>query len=325
MKLGLLVAHAAFALSLVLAGPAAAQEKTTIRIGYFPNVTHVQALVAKALARKGKVFFEERLGPNVELRWFAYNAGPSAMEAIFANSIDVTYVGPNPALNAYFRSRGDEIRILAGAVNGGAALVVRPDSGIAKPQDFRGKRVATPQFGNTQDVEARAWLKEQGFKITQTGGEVSVVPTPNPDQIELFKRGSIDAAWTVEPWVSRLELEGKGRIFLEQSDTVTTVLVSSVRFLKQRHELAEKLAKAHRELTDWIKANPAEAKALVREELRETTKREFPAELIERAWPRLKIETAISRPQLDKFVKDAIAAGFLKGSVDLGRLLEEAK
>jgi NitT/TauT family transport system substrate-binding protein len=305
--------------------PAGAQEKIAVRIGYFPNITHAHALVAKALARKGKGFFEQRLGPNVELRWFAYNAGPSAMEAIFANSIDVTYVGPNPALNAYFRSQGAEIRVLAGAVNGGAALVVRPESGIAKPADFRGKKIATPQFGNTQDVEARAWLKEQGFKITQTGGDVHVVPTPNPEQIELFRRGAIDAAWTVEPWVSRLELEAKGKIFLEQKDTVTTVLVSSVRFLKQRRDLAEKLAKAHRELTDWIKANPEEAKALVREELREATKRDFPPELIERAWPRLRIEAAISRQELDKFVKDAIAAGFLRGTIDLGPLLEEVK
>ena len=119
--------------------------KTTLRVGYFPNITHAQAIVAKALSAEGKGWFEERLGPDVEVQWFAYNAGPSAMEAIFAGSIDLTYVGPNPALNAYIRSRGQEIRVVSGSARGGAALLVRPGAGIEKPADFKGKKVATPQ------------------------------------------------------------------------------------------------------------------------------------------------------------------------------------
>src|SRR5215211_9133520 len=115
-----------------------AQEKTTIRFGHFPNITHAQGVIAHALTRQGKGWFEERLGPNVEIQWFTYNAGPSAMEAIFAGSLDLTYVGPNPALNAYARSRGAEVRVIAGAVNGGSALVVQSDGGLAKPADFRG-------------------------------------------------------------------------------------------------------------------------------------------------------------------------------------------
>jgi len=157
-----------------------AQEKTTIRFGHFPNITHAQGVVAHALSRQGKGWFEKYLGPNVEIQWFTYNAGPSAMEAIFAKSLDVTYVGPGPALNAYFKSNGEEIRVISGAANAGAALVVKADSPIKTPADFRGKKIATPQLGNTQDISCRAWLKAHGFKVTLTGGDVLVIPTANP-------------------------------------------------------------------------------------------------------------------------------------------------
>src|SRR6476659_3322046 len=143
---------------------ATAEQKTTIRFGHFPNITHAQGLIAHALSRQGKGWFEQRLGPNVEIQWFTYNAGPSAMEALFAGTLDVTYVGTGPALTAYMKSNGQEIRVISGAANGGAALVVKPDGGINKPADFRGKRIATPQMGNTQDIACRAWLKAQGFK-----------------------------------------------------------------------------------------------------------------------------------------------------------------
>ncbi|MDE3084685.1 MAG: ABC transporter substrate-binding protein, partial [Verrucomicrobiota bacterium] len=148
---------------------AARAEKVTLRVGYFPNITHAQGLIGSETTREGKGWFERRLGPDVTIQWYPFNAGPGAMEAIFAGSIDLTYVGPNPALNAYIRSDGDEIRVLAGAAEGGAALVVAGGGRIKTPTDFRGKTIATPQFGNTQDVAARAWLKKQGFKITLTG------------------------------------------------------------------------------------------------------------------------------------------------------------
>src|SRR5712691_10366575 len=215
---------------------ATAEQKTTIRSGHFPNITHAQGVVAHALSRQGKGWFEQRLGPNVEIQWFTYNAGPSAMEAIFAGSLDATYVGPGPALNAHFKSNGEEIRILAGAANAGAALVVKADSPIKTAADFRGKKIATPQLGNTQDISCRAWLKAQGFKVTQTGGDVLVVPTGNPDQLPLFQSGGVDAVWTVEPWVTRLEKDANGKVFLEDKDVITTWLVSSVKFLKEHRD-----------------------------------------------------------------------------------------
>src|SRR5437899_5844032 len=193
---------------------ATAQDKVTIRFGHFPNITHAQGVIAHALSRQGKGWFEQRLGPNVAIQWFTYNAGPSAMEAIFAGSLDLTYVGQGPALNAHFKSNGEEVRVIAGAANAGAALVVKADSPIKTAADFRGKKIATPQLGNTQDISCRAWLKGQGFKVTQTGGDVTVIPTANPDQLGLFQRGGVDAVWTVEPGATRLERDAKARVFL---------------------------------------------------------------------------------------------------------------
>ena len=225
----------AVCLSLLTANLSVAQ--TTLRIGHFPNITHVQALVAHHLSRQGKGWFEERLGPDIKIEWYVYNAGPSAVEAIFAKSIDLTYVGPNPAINAYVRSRGQEIRIVAGSVNGGSALVVHKGSPLKTAGDFRGKKIATPQFGNTQDVAARSWLSAGGLRIAQAGGDAQVLPTANPDQLLLFKQKQIDAVWTVEPWVSRLELEAEGEVLVEDREAITTVLVARADLLASQQRL----------------------------------------------------------------------------------------
>ena len=292
-----------------------------IRMGHFPNVTHVQALIAHRLSRQGKGWFEERLGPGATVEWFVYNAGPSAMEAIFAGSIDLTYVGPSPAINAFARSNGSEIRMIAGAANGGAALVVRPDAGIKTGADFRGKRIATPQLGNTQDVACRAWLAAQGLTITQLGGDAQVIPTANPDQLALFQAKKLDAVWTVEPWVSRLVRDAGGTVFVEENDSVTTVLVSRVKYLEHQRAVVQKVAQAHRELTAWIKAHPEEAQRMVVEELAEETKSKISSDLIAAAWKRITLTDAVSVPSLETFVTNAQKAGFLKNVPEIKRLV----
>jgi NitT/TauT family transport system substrate-binding protein len=307
---------------LVWALSATAEEKTVIRFGHFPNITHAQAVVAHALSRQGKGWFEERLGPNVEIQWFIYNAGPSAMEAIFARSLDVTYVGPGPALNAHFKSNGEEIRVISGAANAGAALAVKTDSPIKTPADFREKKIATPQLGNTQDISCRAWLKAHGFKITLTGGDVLVIPTANPDQLPIFQKGSVDAVWTVEPWVTRLERDAKARVFFEDKDTITTWLVSSVKFLRDRRDLAKKIAVANVELTKWIQQNEAEAQKLLIEELKAETRADFSPDAVAQAWKRIQFTSEVSRDLIAKSVQDGKDAGFLKGSTDTSKLIE---
>ena len=316
----LLVALAGVSLSTPIV--AGAQE-SRLRVGHFPNVTHVQALVARNLERQGRPWFNaERLGRPVRVEWYVYNAGPSAMEAVFANAIDLAYVGPSPAINAFARSRGEEIRVIAGAVNGGSALVVQGDSALREPADFRGKRIATPQLGNTQDVNARAWLAAGGLRITQTGGDAQVLPTANPDQLALFQRRSIDAVWTVEPWISRLEMEAGGRVLVEESSAITTVLVSSVRMLNTDREMVRRFAAAHRELTDWIGQHPEEAQRMVREELRAVFRGEVSPELVARAWRRMTLTADVAPAAFQEWLVNAQRAGFLRTLPDLSRLVE---
>ncbi len=306
------------------------EEKVKLRFGHFPNVTHAQGVIAHGLSRAGKGWFEERLGEGVEIEWYVYNAGPSAMEAMLAGSLDVTYVGPNPALNAYIKSEGEEVRIVAGACSGGAALVIQADGRIQTDADFKGKRIATPQLGNTQDVAARAWLKGLGLKITQTGGDAIVLPTANADQLALFQKGEIDAAWTVEPWVSRLVKEANGKVYFDEKTLwpqtggryVTTHLVSSVAFTKEHAGLLKRIVAAHVELTDWINANPAEAKRLLNAEIAIEATKAIPAEILDSAWQRLEITHDPVRASLIQSAEDAYTAGFLKEQPDLSKIYD---
>src|SRR4051812_32551843 len=294
----------ALSILLWIASAASSFSEIKIRVGHFPNITHAQALVAHALSRQGKGWFEQRLGPGTKIEWFVYNAGPSAMEAIFARSIDLTYVGPGPALNAFTKSNGQEVRLIAGAANGGAGLVVRPDENLKTAADFRGKKIATPQLGNTQDISCRAWLTDGGLKITQLGGDAQVIPTQNPDQLSLFKAGKIDGVWTVEPWLSRLEQEASGKVIVEEKDSPTTVFVSSAKFLSQQRELAKKFASAHAELTEWITKNPEEAQRLIKAELLEETKSDMSPQLIDAAWKRIVFTSVTPRAAVEKFVQN---------------------
>jgi NitT/TauT family transport system substrate-binding protein len=303
--------------------PSALAQATTLRVGHFPNITHVQALVAHHFSRQGKGWFEARLGSGVKIEWFVYNAGPSDIEAMFAKTIELAYVGPNPALNGYVKSRGDEVRIVAGAAEGGSALVVQKDSALATAADFRGRKIATPQLGNTQDVAARAWLTAGGLRITLTGGDAMVIPTANPDQLLLFKQKQVDAVWTVEPWVSRLEMEAEGRVLVEDSSAITTLLVVRADVLASQRELVKKFVAAHLELTDWIKNNPEEAQRIAREELLAETRTQMPQELIARAWKRIVLTSEVSPEALAALVAAAQSAGFLRNAPDLTRLIEK--
>lgn len=295
-----------------------------LRIGHFPNITHAQGLVAHHMSRSGEGWYERRVaaltGKPVRVTWYTYNAGPSAMEAIFARSLDLTYVGPSPAINAYVKARGAEVRIIAGAVEGGAALVVPQDSPAAAPEDFRGQTLATPQLGNTQDVSCRAWLKSGGLQVTLTGGDAKIMPTRNPEQLSLFTKGVFAGVWTVEPWVSRLEQAG-GRALIEERETLTTVLAAREGFLKAQPDVAAAVLTAHRELTQWINAHPEEAQQMVTDELRALTKSSFDPALVRQSWQRMRITSALDQKLLQKFVRDAHLSGFFKKEPSITNLI----
>lgn len=310
-------------LGLVISAAKAAE--VSLRVGYFPNVTHAQGVIGSHTSRQGKGWFEARLGPGVRLRWLAFNAGPGAIEAILAGSVDLTYIGPNPVLNGYIRSGGEEIRVLSGAAQGGAALVVTARSGIRTAADFRSRRVGTPQLGNTQDVAARAWLRAQGFRVTLTGGDVTVLPAANPELLQLFAQERIDAAWTVEPWVSRLEQEARGRVFLEQPDAITTVLAAGARFLAVNPDLAARFRQAHLELTEWMAAHPAEAMETVRGGLSVETRRDVAPELVAGAWRRLHFTGEVDPARFATLMADARDTGLLPRSLPLDRLFPKSR
>lgn len=301
-----------------------AAEKRVIRFGHFPNLTHAQALVAHQLSRQGKGWFESRLGPDVEIQWYIYNAGPSAMEALFSGALDFSYVGPNPVLNAYARSKGRSAKIIAGAASGGSVLLLRSGLNLSNPAEFKGLRIASPQLGNTQDVALRAWLKSGGLNITQQGGDAHVIPAANPDQLDMMKRGEIDAVWTVEPWGSRLELETGAKVLLDDRTSITTVLAAAPKLIEKEKEFTAKIVKAHHELTEWINANREEAWRLLQLELKEGTSKELPQPVLERSWPRISFAAGLNKESLDKSIADAKSAGFLPVGSNFDGLLSLA-
>lgn len=270
-----------------IAGGADSGGRTSLRLGYFPNVTH-----ATAIAGLERGILADALGSDVELRSQAFNAGPEVVEAIFSGALDAAYIGPNPAINAYARSAGQAIRIIAGATSGGAALVVR--SGIDTVDDLRGTTLATPQLGNTQDVALRAWLNEQGLAANlEGGGDVSVRPQANGDALQAFVTGSIDGAWVPEPWATRMVQEGRGHVLVDERDLwpggrfVTTDLIVTTQFLSAHPEIVKRLLIGHVEATDWVNQHPAEAQSTVGKAIADLTDATLPASTLETAWHNL--------------------------------------
>jgi NitT/TauT family transport system substrate-binding protein len=297
---------------LLVTMAASALAQTTVRVGAFPNITHPQAMIGKANG-----WFEKAMGSQVKIDWKSFNAGPSAIEALFAGAIDLTYIGPNPAINGYVRSNGEALRIVAGATSGGAALVVRNDAGIQKAEDFHGKRVGSPQMGNTQDVALRAWLKSNGMKSRDKGGDVQVIPVANPDQMTLFLKKELDAAWAPEPWASRLIREANGRLFLDErtlwpnGQFITAHLIVSTKFLKEHPDLVKRWLEAHVELTDWINGHQADAKQLLNQQISKETGKALSPEVLNDSFGRLQVTYDPLKASLFNAARSAFDAGFL--------------
>jgi NitT/TauT family transport system substrate-binding protein len=239
------------------------------------------------------------------------------MEALLANAVDMTYIGPNPTINGYVRSNGEALRIVAGATSGGAALVVRNDAGIQSPADFHGKKVASPQIGNTQDVALRSWLKANGLKTAERGGDVQVIPIANPDQLTLFLKKQLDASWAPEPWASRLVHEANARVLVDErtlwpgGQFITAHLVVSTRFLRTHPDLVKNWLRVHVDLTDWIRKNPREAKQLLNQQIQRETGKALPVQVLDDAFSRMEVTYDPLRGSLMQAARSAFEAGFL--------------
>ncbi len=289
-----------------------------IRVGYFPNITHSQAILG--LARGD---FQQALGPNVTIKPTQFNAGPSVIEALFAGQIDLAYIGPNPAINGYVQSKGAALHIVAGATSGGAAFVVRPAANIHAAADLAGKRIASPQLGNTQDVALRNYIVGHGLQTKEQGGTVEVIPTDNAQILDLFRQNQIDGAWVPEPWASRLVVEGGGQLFLDERDLwpngdfITAHIIVGASFLKAHPDLVKAWLAAHVAVTQWEQAHPAEAQALLNTEIEKMTGKKLKDEVIAQAWQRLRPTWDPVSTSLVTSADAAYTAGFLKEKPNL--------
>jgi NitT/TauT family transport system substrate-binding protein len=299
-----------------------AQQKT-VRIGYFPNLNHAQAVIGL-----GNGDFQKALGSNIEVKTQVFNAGPSAIEALFANQIDVTYIGPNPAINGYIQSEGKALRIVAGAASGGASFVVRNDAGINSVADLAGKKFSSPQLGNTQDVALRKYLLDNGYKTKENGGNVEILPASNGDIFTLLVKKEIDGAWVPEPWAAKHIKEANSHIFLDErtlwpnGDFVTAHIIVRTDYLKENPDVIEKLIKAHIDETNWINSHPDEARRVFNEQLKALTGKTIPDDEFKDALSRLKLTYDPVKASLFESANAAYEIGFLKEKPDLSGIYD---
>ena len=311
---------------LVLAGinPPVFAASKKIRVGHFPNVTHAPVLIARA-----QHHFETRLGEGVKIDWKIFNAGPEAIEALFAGGLDILYVGPNPAINGFVRSKGEALRVIAGASSGGSGFVVRSGSGIEKFEDIKGKRVASPQKGNSQDVALHHLMKEKGLAPRSQGGDVEVFNISGGDQITAFLKNQVDGIWTVEPWLTRLVTEANGKILFEESELwpegkyATTLLVARKRFLDEQPDLVHRWLKAHIEIIDWINQNYTQAKPLFNKEFQREGNRPLPPAYLDRFFSRIEFTADPLPEQVLESARRAGDIGYLgREKIDLSNLYD---
>lgn len=250
-----------------------AQEQSEVRLGYFPNVTHAQAVVGVA---RGD--FQNAIGPDVKLTAQTFNAGPAAIEAIYAGHIDICYVGPSPAINGFIQSKGEEVRVIAGAAKNGVTVVGNRKRCITKLEQLKGGRIATPQYANTQDIAARYFLSRvYGFKFTMDGGDTDIIPISNPDIETLFVKDQIDGAWVPEPWGTRLIEKGLANEIVKEKDlwpegsfAITTVIARR-EFVEKFPGLTERFLRAHVALTGELQADAQQFVPLINSELKRIT------------------------------------------------------
>jgi NitT/TauT family transport system substrate-binding protein len=312
----------ASAASISSQGPA-----SELKLGYFGNITHAAALVG---VKQGLI--EKSLG-TTKLSTQVFNAGPAAIEALNAGAIDAAYIGPNPAINSFVKSNGESISIIAGAASGGAQLVVKP--GIKTAADLKGKTLASPQLGGTQDVALRAWLGKQGYKTTPDGGgDVAINPTENAQTLKLFQDGKLDGAWVPEPWASRLVLQAGAKVLVDEKDLwdgtatgkpgefPTTILIVNKRFAAEHPETVEALLKGHVAAVQWLNDTPAAEKAsVINAALKQDAGKSLSPDVIDRSLQNIVFTVDPLAGTYKKLLQDGVDAGTTK-QADLNGLFD---
>lgn len=302
----------AFALGGCGANGGTDTKETTLHVGYFPNVTHTQALVMKA-----DKSLEEALGDKAKVEWVSFNAGPAEVEALFAGDIDMGYIGPVPAINANVKSKGD-VRIIAGATQAGAILVKRQGAAISSVGDLDGKKVAVPQFGNTQHLCLLNLLSENGLKPLSEGGTVDVVAVANADVANMMDQGNIDAAFVPEPWGATLLSKGaqmvlsEDEVYLDGNYSVAVVVVRE-EFRKEHPDVVKTFLEQHENATLYINENQEEAREKVNEEIYQATQKKLEDSILEEAFLRIRADFGINRESIEGFADIGLEQGFING------------
>lgn len=306
-----LVAVMAVLLALVVPAGAAKNQKSsepvTLRLGYFPNVTHAPAIVGVE-----EKLFEKALGKDVTLELSTFNSGTEALTAFQAGALDASYIGPSPTITAW--SKLDKgVKIVSGAASGGAFFVVAPS--INSAADLEGKAVASPQLGQTQDVALRTWLKSEGLSTdTSGGGDVQIRPQDNATTLNAFKTGEIVGAWVPEPWATRLVTEGGGKILVDEADLwpkgqyVTTQLIVAADFLKDHKDVVQKLVNGQVAANEFIKTNPFDAQSDVSNNIARITGKAIPGDLVIASFKNI------------EFTNDPIASSLVKNNKDASKI-----
>jgi NitT/TauT family transport system substrate-binding protein len=290
-----------------------------LRIGYFPNINHAQAVIGL-----GRGDFQEALG-GIKVTTRVFNAGPQVIEALNAGAIDVAYAGPNPTINGYVQSKGCHPRIISGAASGGAVFVVRNDAGIDSVDDLAGKKLASPQVGNTQDVALRKYLLENGYTLS---GDVEVLPIKNPDIVTQMIKRDIDGAWVPEPWGAKLVKEANARIFLDERDLwpegefVTANIIVRTDYLQNNSETIRKLLEVHINETVWINENPDEAIQVFNAELEKLTGKTIPEDEFKKGFSRMTLTWDPIKDSLFQSARDAYEIGFFDEEPDLSEIYD---
>ncbi len=288
-----------------------ASGKIDVRIAYFPNITHTQALVMK-----NQKTLEEQWKDQCNVTWTSFNAGPAEMEAIFAGEIDLGYIGPVPALSANVKSEGD-VRIIANTTNAGAVFLKRKDAGIESLSDLAGKKIAVPQMGNTQHLCLLSILSDEGLKTVDAGGDVTINASSNADILNLIDNGSVDAALVPEPWGTTIENNGNAEILLDYDEVFlegnypTAVVVASQDFIEEHPDLVKQFLAAHEEATLYINANMEQARSIVNTEIEATTGKAIDEQVIENAFERMTVDIALNKKAIMKFAEISKNEGFI--------------
>ncbi|HEY4419223.1 MAG TPA: ABC transporter substrate-binding protein [Pseudonocardia sp.] len=303
------------------AAPVDGGKAQEVRLGYFPNVTHAPAIIG---VEQG--LFAAELG-STTLTPQTFNAGGDAVNALLGGSLDATYIGSGPAINAFAKSNG-QVRIIAGATEGGAQLVVKPE--ITSPQQLKGRTIATPQLGNTQDIALKVWLKKNGLTAGDGPDDVKIANLDNPRTLDAFRQGSVDGGWLPEPWSSRLVLDAGARVLIDESTLwpngrfPTTVLLVRAEFLQKYPETVRALLRAHLKAIDLEQRDPAQARTIVNQGLEKLAGSALAGPVIDRAFENITLDPDPLASTFPQLAQDSVTAGITEQPTDLAGFIDVA-